>query len=158
MVVLGGRAVSYKRGEGGWELHLRAASRVSSPVSGSVSERQVSCPRSPGDRVALGVRERGSQSEGGWGNNYFRNVKRFRGGLVFKAHRLVYHSSSNKDEEERRLGRTPLRWVPRLASCLRETGLLSPICLLFPFSERPNDAGFPPQPLNPAPCTLTPQP
>ena len=24
---------------------------------------------------------------------YFRNVKRFRGGLVFKAHRLVYHST-----------------------------------------------------------------
>ena len=29
------------------------------------------------------------------------NVQRFRGGLVFKAHRLVYHSTqSNKDEEK----------------------------------------------------------
>jgi hypothetical protein len=32
----------------------------------------------------------------------FRNVQRFRGGLVFKAHRLLYHSveSNQKEEEE----------------------------------------------------------
>ena len=39
------------------------------------------------------------------------NVQRFRGGLVFKAHRLLYHSTrmreSNKEEEEvRGLGPT----------------------------------------------------
>jgi len=32
----------------------------------------------------------------------FRNVQRFRGGLVFQAHRLLYHSveSNQKEEEE----------------------------------------------------------
>ena len=40
-----------------------------------------------------------------------RNVKRFRGGLVFKAHRLVYHSTLGwriiKKKEEERVGRKP---------------------------------------------------
>ena len=38
-----------------------------------------------------------------------RNVNRFRGGLVFKAHRPVYHKSrleNNKEEEEGARGRT----------------------------------------------------
>jgi len=45
------------------------------------------------------------------------NVERFRGGLVFKAHRLLYHSTlgldSNKEEEEG-FDRGVLRHVERL--------------------------------------------
>ena len=51
-----------------------------------LARRGLICTR---DRAAR-VQESCSQFK----NNYFRrNVKRFRGGLVFKAHRLVYHAT-----------------------------------------------------------------
>ena len=71
MVVLGGSAVSYER------LH-RAGPRSACAVQGSGAGEILG---------QLGLR--------GTGVNQLlhRNVQRFRGGLVFKAHRHLYHST-----------------------------------------------------------------
>ena len=43
------------------------------------------------------------------GSGVHRNVKRFRGGLVFKAHRLVYHSTLGLRviKKKKKIGRLP---------------------------------------------------
>ena len=63
-------------------------------------QKSVSCSPLAGNRCGMGT----------WGQLLRKNVKRFRGGLVFKAHRLVYHSSPGwrviKKKKEKGIYRT----------------------------------------------------
>ena len=65
MVVLGGGAVSYERGP---------------PVTPLLKRQDMAAE---GRAAPITIQEQ----------LLYRNVQRFRGGLVFKAHRLVYHST-----------------------------------------------------------------
>ena len=53
-----------------------------------------------------------------------RNVKRFRGGLVFQAHRLLYHSTLGLRVIKKK--RSSLKWFPE---CSAKTG----VCLELPY-------------------------
>ena len=58
-----------------------------------------------------------------------RNVQRFRGGLVFRAHRLLYHSTLGSCREENESSLQSAEWggtLYRGTSLIRNTPLLEP--------------------------------
>jgi len=68
------------------------------PLSLELSDKKVNAPTDRGLVVGLLALTCGVEGAVGvWGRaccpGHGRNVKRFRGGLVFKAHRLLYHET-----------------------------------------------------------------
>ena len=93
MVVLGGGSVSYERGTPveGWEEDRTPARQVLDVAVPAVlpsGHRARSLARDPGP---LGIAPLGRHVPASL--FIVRNVNRFRGGLVFKAHGLLYHST-----------------------------------------------------------------
>ena len=72
-------------------LDLLASSRVGRPQTASVVERRIDLWVSPPDLCGWGGAVRRSIPV--LKQPLYINVERFRGGLVFKAHTLVYHST-----------------------------------------------------------------